>query len=80
MVLQALGSIYSALGNALLNGGKNTCAGGGCHNHSKSDAVSRSELTQALESFKYGLSQPSNNVVVNNSVANSNTQWSHGRH
>lgn len=69
MMMQALGNLYTGIG-MLLGGGR---MGGGCADHAHKDSVSRRELFEALESFKYGPSQPTSNITINNSVANANT-------
>ena len=69
MFLQALGNFYSAFG-MMLGGGQ---MGGACAKHSHNDSVSRRELSDALESFKYGHSQPTTNLTINNSVSNANS-------
>lgn len=75
MLLQALGNFYSGIG-AMLGGGR---MGGACANHSHNDSVSRSELSEALKSFKYDHPQPTSNITINNSVANANTNAQIGR-
>ena len=80
MLLQALGNFYTGIG-MLLGGGLNQM---GCNKHSDNDSVSRRELTDALESFKYDNSQPKGNITINNSIANananSNTQLGRSTH
>ena len=76
MLLQALGNFYTGIG-MLLGGGLNQM--GGCNKQSHEDSVSRRELDEALEPFKYDHSQPKSNIIINTSIANANSNTQSGR-